>query len=463
MGNSMHLRVSPYGRISDSEEERAPGIDRQLRIVYPLIKRNGGTPTREYIDNDKSAFKVGVVRDEGFEPWLQDFIDNKTDGVAAFDLDRLWRQPMDLERVIRAYCHAYFMEGRPKPVLWLPSMSIDLTDEDGQFIARTLCNVANQASGKTVKRVQSFYLDEAKKGKVYNVRAPMGRNKDDSINEAEAELLRWAKNEAFAGIPPTRMAEELRARGFTTKNGGRITGNGLRKMLLNPANAGIAVYKGKPLRDESGNYILRQCEPIWSIEEHELLTETLSSRGVGRKPAKSLCGGIAVCGRCGYGMVRMPRKNGRYSYNCRSKDSGGCASVSINGNRLDAMITELITRLLKDQEVEQSNDVPGAARLAEIAQQRQAALDMWASKQISDGDFLAMKDKLDEERKTLQVQVNQVRRRKRATLNVAEEFPNLPVLKQRAIIKTFIKAIVIAPAKDNYSYDPSRISIVYAD
>jgi len=84
-------RVSPYGRISASDEERAPGIDRQLRAVYPCIESRGGVPTREYIDNDKSAFKPEVIRDEGFEPWLQDFIDGKNDGIAGWDLDRLFR------------------------------------------------------------------------------------------------------------------------------------------------------------------------------------------------------------------------------------------------------------------------------------------------------------------------------------------------------------------------------------
>src|SRR5229473_2004181 len=106
------LRVSPYARISDTDEERAPGIDRQLRTVLPLIESRGGVATREYVDNNKSAFKPDVCR-EDFERWLQDFIDNKTGGIAAWDFDRILRQPMDLERVIKAYCRAYVKAGRP--------------------------------------------------------------------------------------------------------------------------------------------------------------------------------------------------------------------------------------------------------------------------------------------------------------------------------------------------------------
>ncbi|HEV2634621.1 MAG TPA: recombinase family protein [Actinocrinis sp.] len=159
------IRVAPYARISDTDEERAPGLDRQLRTIMPLILNRDGVATHEYIDNDKSAYKPEVIRDEGFEPWLADFIAGKNDGIAGWDLDRIFRQLTDLERVIAAYKRAYFVERRPKPVLWLPSASIDLTDEDGQFMARVLVSAANQSSGKTVKRVTNFYRDEALKGK----------------------------------------------------------------------------------------------------------------------------------------------------------------------------------------------------------------------------------------------------------------------------------------------------------
>ncbi|QMU68908.1 recombinase family protein [Streptacidiphilus sp. P02-A3a] len=126
------LRVSPYGRISDTDKKRAPGINHQFRTVHPLIASRGGVATCDYFDNGKSAYKPEVIRDDGFEPWLQDFIDNQTDVIAGWDLDRIFRQPIDLERVIKAYCHAYFKEGRPKSILWLPSMTLDLTDADAR-------------------------------------------------------------------------------------------------------------------------------------------------------------------------------------------------------------------------------------------------------------------------------------------------------------------------------------------
>ncbi|WP_141698388.1 recombinase family protein [Streptomyces lushanensis] len=130
-----HLMVGPYARISDTDEGRAPGLDRQLRTVHPLIASRDAVQTRDCAGNDKSAYKPEVFRDD-FEAWLQGFIDEENDGIAAWDLDRVFRQNMDLERVIKAYCDAHFKQKRPKPVLWLPSMTLDLADPDGQTIAR---------------------------------------------------------------------------------------------------------------------------------------------------------------------------------------------------------------------------------------------------------------------------------------------------------------------------------------
>lgn len=474
---SKHLRIAPMARLSYEDDiKRLAGVDekstipfkelysraikRQLSDVGKLIELRGGTPTEPYVDDGFSAYNPTVVRDE-FERWLKDFIENRNDGIAAYDLDRIVRQPKDLERIIQAYDDAA-KKYRPT-IFWLIQGSIDLSTSDGRTMARVLVAFANKSSMDTARRLSSFYLHEAKQGNIYNNHAPMGRNKDDSINKTEAELLNWMAAEVIAGVPPTRVATQLREQGLVTKRGGRYTGHAVRRYLLDPGIAGIAVYDGKPLLDDDGNYIMRKGGPIISVDDWEQIHEALSSRGFSKYPSKSLLGGIARCERCGYGMVRQLRAKGRYSYSCRSKDSGGCASVSINGNRLDVLITELMVELLQNEEVESKQTPPGFNRLTEIAQQRKEVMELYTAKQISLSDMVTLIDKLDQERRTLQSQIGHFKRKQRPTVSIAEEFPNLPVLKQRAAIKTFIKAIVVAPSGRTGFFDPSRISIVYAD
>ncbi|MFE0365701.1 tyrosine-type recombinase/integrase [Streptomyces griseoaurantiacus] len=224
------ILVSPYARISDTDEERAPGIDRQLRIVHPLLSTNGYTATRDYIDNNKSAFDPDVYRDD-FEQWLADFEAEKTDGAVAYHIDRITRQLSQLERIISAYVNRYKRTGL-KGVFLFPSGNIDLTNSDGQLYARMLVMMANKSSSDTVRRIADFYRDEALKGKVFSNYPAFYRNKDGSINEDRAVITHKAIADVFVGIRPTAIAEEWRKKGITTARGGRVTGTSEKSWLL---------------------------------------------------------------------------------------------------------------------------------------------------------------------------------------------------------------------------------------
>jgi len=453
MGNQ-HLRITPYARISDTDEERAPGIDRQLRIVHPLIKRLGGEVTKEYVDNDKSAYDPEVIRDEGFEPWLADFIEGHNDGIAAYDLDRLFRQPVDLERVIRAYVKAY-KSGRPKPVLWLPSGSFDLTDADGQAMARVLVTFANQSSGKTVKRITDFYRDEALQGRIYSNYPAFGRDKGE-INEKEAKIIRDGARELSAGVKATSLAKSWRDKGILTKRGKQWNGYAVKRLYLDPGIAGIAVYKGELLRHEDGKPITRVDGHILEIADWEEICLVIQP-GKRERQTKSLLGGITRCGKCGRKMVRFPRKNGRFSYGCQSKDMGGCAGVTINGNQVDVLITEFIQELLKGQEVE-APAFTGQKRLDEIARIKRENQEARNAGSLSLSQWISSLKSLEAEEGKLKAEAAKLKRK--VKIVATTEFPDLPLDKQRAIIRTFIEAVVIAPSGKTGKFDPGRITIV---
>lgn len=452
--------------MSDSDEERAPGIDRQFRVVYPVIDRNGGTPTKEYVDNDRSAYKPEVIRDEGFEPWLADFIANKNDGIAGFDLDRIFRQPMDLERVIKAYCHAYFKEGRPKPVLWLPAMSIDLTDEDGRTIARMLVAIANQSSGKTVKRVTAFYADEAAKGKTYTNIAAFGWEMNDTLN-SQAPIRKQMVLDAWAGMKCTTIAAELRAKGIKTARNKDWHGSNVRRVIAAPRNVGLVVYKGQLLYGEDGKPIRGDWEPLFTEDEEHIWHEAvarLPNREHKTRGTKTLLSNIAVCGKCGKGLIRIKRTETKFRYSCRSIDSGGCASVAITGNRLDAIIIELIQGLLGAEVVqEEAKPFANQVRLDRIIQLKREFMAAVSAEDLPMADAIREVKKLEaEERDLLGARREHTRKQHKITA-IADEFPGLQLDKQRAVIKTFIKAIVIAPAGKPGVFDPNRITVVYED
>jgi site-specific DNA recombinase len=465
---STTLRVSPYARISDTDEERAPGIDRQLRTVLPLIQARGGIATPEKIDNDKSAYKPDVIRDEGFEPWLQDFIDGKNDGIAGWDLDRIFRQPIDLERVIKAYCHAYVKQGRPKPVLWTPSMTIDLTDEDGQTVARMLVAFANQSSAKSAKRVTNFYRDEAIKGNIYSNYPAFYRNQDGSINPQRAAIALKAVHAVLSGVRPTAIATEWRELGITTARGGHVTGETVRRILISPGMAGLAMYRKELLLGDDGRPIKRQDGGI--VEEatwHALCVKLQTKPGSRVRPTKALLSKKLRCGRCGSGMVRVRKQNDWFAYTCRSVDSGGCAKVAISGPKLDAQITELVLDYLS-RPVHPVEDKPfeGQARLeavtAKIVELMQAYRDGTMSGSLV---FPSIKE-LEDEQKLLQRQAAKYQRSRQKITTAAEEWPHIGLERQQAILDMLFEAIVIMPARSGGKpgvYDRERVNVIWRD
>ncbi|MFD0634105.1 recombinase family protein [Catenulispora yoronensis] len=440
-------RVSPYARISDTDEERAPGLDRQFRTVLPLIETRGGVATREYIDNDKSAYKPEVIRDEGFEPWLQDFIAGHNDGIAGWDLDRIFRQPADLERVIKAYCDAYFKQKRPKPVLWLPSMSIDLTDEDGQMIARMLVNIANHSSAKTVKRVTNFYRDEALKGNVFSNYPAFYRNQDGSINENKATITHRAIADVFAGIRPTAIAEEWREKGITTARGGRVTGETVRRILIAPGIAGLVEYKKELQRDTEGQPIKRKDGGLIDVPTWEVLCELLKPKPDRRRPTKALLSPVLRCSLCGARLVRVRRSDRYFTYNCQSKDAGGCAGVGISGPRLDQQITALVLAYL-DQPIEPTEPeaTPDTSRLDEVTAKIAELMTAYRAGEMSGSIVFPSIKELEDEQKKLRSQMAQQVRKMKQVMSVAEEWPTLAFERKQAIIRELFEAIVIAPA-----------------
>ncbi|MFD0564478.1 recombinase family protein [Kitasatospora saccharophila] len=98
-----------YARISDDARAKdAHGIEDQHRELSDKAREFGWLMVHRYTDNDKSASKENVIRDD-FEQMLVDLAAGKTaggypvHGVMAVNDDRLYRRPGDWERYLRAF------------------------------------------------------------------------------------------------------------------------------------------------------------------------------------------------------------------------------------------------------------------------------------------------------------------------------------------------------------------------
>ncbi|MFJ4083891.1 recombinase family protein [Streptomyces iakyrus] len=86
----------------------AHGVEDQHRDMTETARRFGWLVVYRYTDNDKSASKENIVRDD-FEQLLADLAAGTTPdgypihGVMAVNDDRLYRRPSDWERYLKAF------------------------------------------------------------------------------------------------------------------------------------------------------------------------------------------------------------------------------------------------------------------------------------------------------------------------------------------------------------------------
>ena len=91
------MRTAIYARISDDRHDGA-GVDRQLQDCRALVKSNGWGPAVEFVDNSVSAYS-GKPRPR-YLAMLAALRDGSLGRVVVWHLDRLYRQPRELEDII---------------------------------------------------------------------------------------------------------------------------------------------------------------------------------------------------------------------------------------------------------------------------------------------------------------------------------------------------------------------------
>src|SRR3954468_15069106 len=128
------VRAGVYARISSDREGDGLGVARQLDDCERLAERKGWRVVDRYVDDDVSAYSGRRRRHYG--RMLDDLRAGVIDGVVVWHLDRLHRQPKELEE--------FFDVCKAARVDRLASVTgdVDLADHDGQFLARILGAVA---------------------------------------------------------------------------------------------------------------------------------------------------------------------------------------------------------------------------------------------------------------------------------------------------------------------------------
>lgn len=479
----MAVSVGVYLRISEDSRGEALGVARQREDCCGLATVRRWTPV-VYEDNDVSAFRRSVVRPE-FERMLTDLKSGSIRGIVVYDLDRLARQPKDLERLIDIY------EDTPGLICASLQGDINLATADGRTMARVMVAFANKSSADTARRVKRKQLELAANGTLVHCgRIPFGWQADGKSADPDArqEILK-AHERILAGDKVSDIRDDWQARGVvprspTGQRHGRrkehaeLQYSTVSRVLTSPALAGLKVYQGEIVTGEDGRPIQGAWDAICTPDRLEAVKGALEARRMGWMPSgvSYLLSGIARCGKCTHpmrGQFRKDRHGDRIpAYTCNTGGpTPGCGGV---GRVADPVDHHIITLILEDQARQrvraEMDPEPwrGEQELGEVLADITELTEAVKARTVTMSVMLQLMPDLERRRDAL------LRERRSAlaesaqtttiTVGSRDEFDALPLDRQRALVLKSLKAVVIHPAgRGRRKFDINLIEPVWAD
>jgi len=305
----MTRQAGVYVRISSDPTGQGLGVARQRRACERKAVERGWHVAKVFEDNDVSA-STGKRR-PAYEGMLQAIRDKQIDAVVVWDLDRLTRQPIEIE---------HFISLADKFSVDLASVGgdIDLATDNGRMFARIKGAVARAEVERKSARQKAANVQRRENGKPPQGRRLFGFSGDGmSLVDDEAKAVREAADDLIAGKSIHGITRKLNERGFTTTAGNPWKPTEVRRMLQRPRLAGLVSYEGEVIGKGSFPAIIDE-------DTHHAILGVLADPGRHKAgpPRKYVLSGILTCGVEGCGLPLIgcyDARRGYSHYRCPSR------------------------------------------------------------------------------------------------------------------------------------------------
>lgn len=314
-------RCAIYLRISLDVTGEQLAVQRQRTDCQRIAKQRGWPVIGEFVDNSVSASDKRKAR-PGYEQLVAAYEAGDFDALVCWDLDRLTRQPRQLEDWIEA------AEERGL-LLVTANGEADLSTDAGRLFARIKASVARAEIERKAARQRSAALQRSQGGKPPLGVRLTGYTTAGEIIEHEAAIVQQIFDRFASGDSLRSLAAWLTAAEVSTRHGRPWNPSSVRTILTNPRYAGHAVYQGKP------NGKLGSWEPLVDTDQFTLVQAKLADprrktqQGTDRK---HLGAGLFECAEC---RAKVRSWSGS-RYRCPS----GCLTRSQEG--IDDLVKKVI-------------------------------------------------------------------------------------------------------------------------
>ena len=479
-------RVGVYARISDDPRGLEAGVGRQVEdAATKAVQLGWPVPLVPYVENDVSAFrKRRVTLPDGtvgyrvirpiYRRAVTDLEAGVIDGLLVYDLDRLARETRDLEDLIDV------VKATRRPVRGVTS-EIDLMTADGQFMARTIVNVAQKSSQDTGRRVARAAAEKARSGRqAANGRRVFGWADDRvTLHPTEAPALRTAVEAIALGAGLGTAFDELLQTGLPTVAGGPWRKTTFRQMIRSPRAAGIRGYKGKgretapsrddwravAVRDLAGEYVMGDWTPLVDVAMWEAANLALDANRTGQTwRRRHLLTGILRCGLCG-GKMHVRSHHGGPRYVCPGKANGTCGKIARRVDVVEPYVLELIGRYLADVD---ALPATAAVETDDIGALRERIVNLragYAAGKVSDDTLFTVLPPLEEQLAQATETARKATRPTVAPAKLREVWFDSggAVERRRAVLAQVVTAIKVMPAdrpNRRSPWDPERELVI---
>ena len=377
--------------------------------------------------------------------------------VVSVDMDRLLRSTRDLNTLIDHGAKVVTVDGE-----------IDLATADGEFRATMLAGIARFETRRRNERMVRGYEHRVSQGLLIGGWRTFGFKGAGSIQHVprEAKAIRSGYRDFLVEVPLGKIARDWNEKGLRTTHGTEWTRSSVRKVLLNPRNAGLVTYRGEIQRETTAAW-----RPI--VKESTFLAAKAMlenpSRLTGRPRGKRLLTGVARCGVCGATVhAGGAVKPGNFNYRC----SGSTGHVARLAEPVEGyVVAVIIARLSRDdaRELMIVRRGPNAEGLAEEAVSVRHRLDAlavdYADDVLTREQFVAATSRLRDRLAAVETQQEDAGRVDvlgplvEGGDDVRAVWDSMGVERQRAVIDLLADVTIHSPGRGARSFDPDTVDI----
>ncbi|MEI3599717.1 MULTISPECIES: recombinase family protein [unclassified Oceanobacillus] len=210
------LRVAAYCRVSTDSEDQLNSYKSQVSYYSDLIQKNVEWVLVD-IYADEAITGTQVTKREDFQRMINDCMNGDIDMVITKSISRFARNTLDTLKYVR-------MLKERDIAVYFEDEKINTLTMDGELLLVVLSSVAQQEVENISANVKKGLKMKMQRGELVGFQGCLGydyhpEDKSISINEKEAEIVRYIFQRYVEGAGGSIISRELENLGYKTKRG----------------------------------------------------------------------------------------------------------------------------------------------------------------------------------------------------------------------------------------------------